>query len=175
MVFVEPKFYTLAVNGCCRIVNVFKETKIMNALVMRDLRVPFLGFFVPVNSRYSADVCFASCQIHAIRLMRNISKICNLVIESVAINVVNKIYRPLSIKYCPGDSVGLVSFPENSNAHISAFVSDSSGNFTSFGSTVDSLLPSNFTCVWVVVKNGFERFRCDHGYSLNSMCGDYKP
>lgn len=175
MVFVEPKFCTLAINGCRRIVNILKEAKIMNAPVIRDLCVPFFGFFVPVDPRYSAGVCFASRQIHAIRLMRNISKVCNLVIEAIAINVVNKIYRPLSIKYCPSDSVSLVSFPENSNAHVSSFISDGSGNVTGFGSTVDSLLPSHFACVWVVVENGLKRFRRDHGYSLNSMCGDYKP
>jgi len=147
----------------------------MNALVMRDLRVPFLGFFVPIHARYSTSVCLASCQIHAIRLMRHISKIGNSIIEAISINVINKIDGPLPIKYCPCDSVRLISLPKDADAHVSAFVSNASSNLACLGSTVDGLFPSYFSRVWVILKDGAESFRCDHGYSLNSMCGDYKP
>ena len=175
MVFVESELCTLCIDRRFCIINFFKETKIMNAPFMTNLSVPFLGFFVPVNTRNSTGVDFASREIHAVGLMRNISQVFDLIVEAIPINMVNKFLGPFSVKNCPGDSVCLVSFAKDADAPVSSAISNAASNCSSPRPAVGVYLPSNVSSQWVIRKNGFQHIRVNHLQSLKSMCGDYKP
>ena len=84
----------------------FKKAQINAFSANRNVRLPFLPFRMPRNAFKSRFVEFIIAAIHTILLMRNFAQICNSVIRSNTVYMINIQQRPSTIMHCPCHSMG---------------------------------------------------------------------
>ena len=122
---------------------------------------PFLVYFMPANACMARSVVFVSFSISCIDFMRYRAQVVASIIISLVIDMVNLVFRPMSIQPQPHQSMGIILMPVNGDADIS--VSFWSNRVSLFHRAfIDN--PSKNTCVGIIIQKLFKSLLCKHDF-----------
>lgn len=130
----------------CRWVN----TKMSLSSIEKDVCSPFISEFG--NTKKPTLISLVRYQsILNIASMRHITKIAYSIVRAIAVDVVNFIFRPLSIYIQPSKPMGKIPISKNTYSTVSSRVNSSSNRAYS-GILRCSFFPDKYTGLWVVVQ-----------------------
>lgn len=110
--------------------------------------------------RFISPIRFTDVLRVAVR--KNISKIDNSIVRFVAVNVVNKPFRPIAVCVQPCQTMRFVHASRDADGNVPNPFFNASSNITSFDGFAGPRSPGKNTCVSVIIKRMFKLFNGQH-------------